>query len=221
MNNVGSWVLRSLGTLVVLASILVGASVSSRAAPVTFAYEGVVSSSSGTSPVFATFLGQSMTVEYTFDSETPDSTPSSIFGAYNDTISSFTATVGGYTATDLTVQIIVFDSGSVDQYIIGSNTITGPAIGGAVPTDFAFNFENGSPSVFSSDELPIVQPDPSDFGTVFLELNFFSPSGSFGSIRAENFSIVEAPSSISEPSALAFLGVSAAVFAMRRRKRSG
>lgn len=214
MNNAKSWVVRSAATLVVLTFTLMGSSSSTSAAPITFVYEGVVSSS------FGGFLGQTVTVEYTFDSDTPDGSPSSMFGAYNDTISSFTATVGGYSASDPTAQIIVFNAPGNDQYIIGSNTITGPDIGLAVLSDFEFNFENGGGSIFSSDELPLVQPDPDDFGTVFLRLNFFGNGASSGFIQAESFSIVEASTSISAPPVTAILGFAAAVFVTRRRKRS-
>lgn len=208
------WVVRSAAALGVLMYTLAGSSSLTWAAPVTFVYEGVVSNN------FGGFSGQTVTVEYIFDTDTPGGSLSSSFGVYNDTRSSFTATISGYSASDSSAQIILFDGSARDDFIIGSDTITGPDIGLAVLSYLEFNFQEGEGSIFSSDALPTVQPDPGDFGGVFLRLNFFGGSSTSGFIQAGNFSIVEASTSISEPSFTALLGLGAAVFVARRRKRS-
>ena len=162
-------------------ALLVLAVPQARAAPITWVVKGTVDyldpALSGT---FS--LGDSFTLEYTFESTTPDSNASSIRGLYKNAVTALTVTVGGYNATGPGTNIIYVDNDLYgDQYGVFIGTpLIGPNVG-------VFEISKQSPifqlvdptqTAFSSDALLLSPPDPADFvsGGTFLALEFRDPT---------------------------------------------
>ena len=162
----------------------------SDAAPITFIYEGAINNTGGdpASTPFDFFMGDTLRVVYTFESNTSDNNPS-MNGDYLDAIIGISVTVGGnlYTASSGNI-IIINNDVNPDQYLVDITELIGPDVGGIPVDSFRLIFSDFSHSVFTSDELPVVQPNPSAFSMASLELSYDDhdfPFNSFGIIIAD------------------------------------
>ena len=168
-----------------------------QAALVTFAYEGTVNQvnlSAGLDNLtFQAFLGETMRMEYTFESTSVDSNPNVAVGEYDFISARLTLGsndyVNGLSSNELTV-----GDGLSDLYNLVVDNALGPDTGGISPFSFAFVFSGGAPSVFSSDVLPLTQPNPDDFTTTIISLAFLDISTARSAqLRATNVQISAIP----------------------------
>ncbi len=167
----------------VLAGLVIMLVVSvTQAAPVTFIYEGEVTQVAHSSlipPVLDKFLGETMRMEYTFESTTTGSGLDG--GSYFNAISDLTVTLGAnvYHNT-LPVNIYVANDLSFgDRYYTDLHIpMTGPAIDGIDPRSFQFRFQDSTATALSSNALPDTILDPAAFDTVYMFLDFLSHSSS-------------------------------------------
>lgn len=154
-------------------------SITSHAVPITFSYSGIVNSTDGypDSAPFEAFLGETIYLTYTFESSTADSNISGN-GDYLGSITAFEATIGANTYSADTGDIVIINNGvNPDQYLVDIPTdLTGPSVGGIPAMRFNLNFSDFTQSVFGSDALPTVQPEPSDFSEASMWLIFDSPN---------------------------------------------
>jgi hypothetical protein len=167
-----------LAGVVVMLSSFAGST--SHAASLTFAYEGTIDSTFGfpDSAPFDAFLGETLRVEYTFETTTPDNNSSSN-GDYLGAVTAAEIVLGSnvYTATGGNI-IIINNDINPDQYIVDVLIgLAGPAVGGLPPVRFEVIFSDTTHTFFSSDALPTVQPDPSGFTSTALQFTFRSLSG--------------------------------------------
>jgi hypothetical protein len=110
---------------------------SAHAAPITFAYQGIVDSTTG-GAAFDAFMGETIRLEYTFDPDFDlDALPGDFDrGFYPDVITAISATVGGYSATGSGGSIFVSAENFMaveDEYSVvagAGGDISGPDIGG-------------------------------------------------------------------------------------------
>ncbi len=156
-------------TLLALLSGVLGLSSSASAQSITFMAEGTVTV---VHPDLAGAFspGDAFHVEYTFESTTADLDPRPGAGRYM-AITDLSAQIGGYTASASGGSISIdFDLSGRDAYQF---TAVAPPVGslqgtGTVPDPYRINALLGlatgpGGSVFTSDALPTVPPDPADF----------------------------------------------------------
>jgi len=151
------------------------------AEPITFIAQGTVHYVD--SRLAGTFsIGDTFRVVYTFESLTPDSSPTRPDrGDYFGAITDLSVTVGTYSATAVGRNYFyVFNNLSGDQYGLGLlDPMLGPSVNG-------FDLSKQSPlmqlrdptsTALTSDALPTSPPDPADFisGGTFLALEFVNP----------------------------------------------
>jgi len=159
-------------------------------APVTFQYSGTADLTAG-GPDFDAHSGSPISLSFTFDSNLIDSNPS-LNGDYAS-ISSIEVTLGANTYTgvgpggsNIPGTINIINNGvNPDQYILNA-TVTGPAIGGLDEVFLVLILTDVSQSVFATDSLPLIPPNPLDFSGSQLRLDFNSSipggPGGFGTI---------------------------------------
>jgi hypothetical protein len=183
-----------LAGVMIVSSLFAGSI--SHAASLTFAYEGTVNSTGGfpDSGPFDAFLGETIRVEYTFDTTTPDSNGSSN-GDYFSAVTAAEITIGSNVYTATGGNIIIINNGvNPDQYIVDVDQgLAGPAVGGQLPDRFQVILTDTTKTFFSSDALPTVQPDPLGFTSSVLQFDFCSSGcADFGFINAAN-PVIPAP----------------------------
>jgi len=207
-----------------IASAVIALSITSYAVPITFTYSGTVNRTDGfsNSAPFEAFLGETMSLIYTFESFTPDSNRS-VNGAYLGSITALELTIGPNTYRADTGNIIITNNGvNPDQYLVDVPTgLKGPGVGGISVMDFDLNFSDFTHSVFDGDALPTVQPEPSDFSEAALWLTFdnqdflsFEPE--FGIIMADG-TVQAAP--VPEPGTLLMLAAGSTGLLLYNRRR--
>ena len=179
---------------------------------ITFAYEGVVdniffNNISDTTP-FDTLLGNTIRIEYTFDSELADTQSVSTIGTYSP-LSAAQLSIGGnsYTPRPITLltgsSIIIYDNHlNRDDYAVSvKGSMLGPAVGDLELSRFGVGLSSFDTSVFNSTALPLVQPDVSDFSNGGVIRLTFSDGigGSSVTIDASNpqiASVVPVPAAV-------------------------
>ncbi len=165
------WGHRMKATVLILGMVVILCAASSEAAPITFAFEGTVTSVGALDPAnpFPTepTFGTPFSGSYTFDSTAADGAPgdpttgsyASAGGPYGISIA-----LGGLTLSYGGVAIGVTDGyssyGPGDQYLVGFS-------GG--PTLLSLRFTDFSEAMFSNDALPL---SPIAIAGLFTELNF-------------------------------------------------
>jgi hypothetical protein len=180
-----------------------------QAAPITFTYAGAVDSGVG-GPAFTAFVGQIATLQYTFDDATPDISPGSATGQY--ALISTSVTIGGDTWS-IAGGTLFIDDGAVDRNRFNNSGATGPSVGGFSPLGIFLDMNDSTGTAFSSDALPLTQPDPVDFGFTNFGVGF-----GLGSLSIQTFTIVE--STVPEPGALVVFGFGLVSLISIRRRRS-
>lgn len=199
-----------------------------QAAPVTFAYDAVVNSVTAGDPAFAPFLGETIHLEYTFDSAAPDANASASYGSY--LAASMSVSVGSYSATGINGLILVQPTGG-SYYTVsfsGASNLTGPDLGGKPLHSVSLSLQNGN--VFADDSLPLVQPSPADFSAAFISLSFFLDTGGpggpgqtriiFGNgTSTVTIAEVGAPA-VPEPGTLAVFGLGLAGLGLLQRRKA-
>jgi hypothetical protein len=156
-------------------------------APVTFQYSGIVDLTSG-GPDFDAHDEVPISLSFTFDSDLIDSN-SSLNGDYSS-VSSIEVNLGTNTYTGVGAggsnnpgTISIINNGTnPDQYLLNA-TVTGPAIGGLDEVFLVLVLSDNSKSVFATDSLPLIPPNPLNFSSSQLRLDFSSAgSGEFGTV---------------------------------------
>ena len=153
------------------AAVLCLIALPSHASLVTYAYEGIVDTIiydnvTDTTP-FEGFQGQTIRVQYTFDSSLSDQSAASETGAYFP-LSDATLTIGSLSYSmdsNIPSAISVYDNyNNEDGYVVfGPDYMSGPAVGGLPAYYFLLSMFSNLTTVFSSDALPLTQPNPADF----------------------------------------------------------
>jgi hypothetical protein len=199
--------------------------ITSHAVPITFSYSGVVNDTDGLpdKAPFEAYLGETMYLTYTFESSTTDSN-SSTNGDYLGSITAVEITVGANTYSADTGDIVITNNGeNPDQYLVDiPSGLKGPSVGEIPVMRFNLGFSDFTQSVFGSDALPQVQPEPSDFSEATMWLTFdsqnFSPElEEFGTIMADG-TVQAVP--VPEPGTLLMLsaGLAGLIYQNRRPK---
>ena len=164
--------------ILVLTGVSFGTVEPAMATRLTFVAQGTVDFVDN--PLSGTFsLGDNFTVEFTFESLTPDSNPSPNRGDYFNAITALSVTVGPYSATATGDGIItIFNNlGGEDQYRIDlTDPMAGPSVNGFdLSTQTALlQLRDPTGTAFTTDALPTSPPNPADFvsGGTFLALQF-------------------------------------------------
>jgi acetyltransferase-like isoleucine patch superfamily enzyme len=143
----------------------------------TFAYEGIVDESETFGgPAFDAFVGQTLSIEFTFDAATPDTNLDPNHGIY--ALMAMTLNVGTNTyamiptASIRRIQVFDPDFPNADNYEVFSDGLNGPNIGGLAITGAGIGAIDSSGAVFNNDALPLVPPDPSTFDHFRIQLQF-------------------------------------------------
>lgn len=175
-----------------------------QAALITFHFEGDVTSVSQVlSSQFNTT--NKFTGSYTFDSLTPDRTPSTQVGAYVLTNASVTLAGNTYSALNqlgVTPPAITITSNSFgrptnfalsdDSYRVSFRP-SGPAVNELLPS--SFNFTVAGLRQFPNDSLPLTPPSISSLlgSSTSINLSFVKPLGAVGGVTGELTSLTLAP----------------------------
>ena len=140
--------------------------------------------------------GDNFTVEFTFESLTPDSNPSPNRGRYLNAITALSVTVGPYsaTATGENILTIFNDLIAADEYILWHQMV-GPHVNGLklCSTQTPLQLTDPTGTAFTTDALPTSPPNPEDFvsGGTFLALGFaVDPPWYFAFVVADVSSIM-------------------------------
>lgn len=213
-NNLISRTGRQVIAAMSLAVSLAAFSSVSSAAPITFAYEGTVDSTTG-GAAFDAFLGETLRIEYTYDDAAVDTDPDPTQGAFAGITLAVTVT-GGYAAT-LGFDMTTDDDPLGDHFTIDSNgTLPGPhqTVGGLDLVGFALDITDITSTTFVDDSLPLFQPFTTLISTMVLT---FSDGGAgSGTIQANFVNIAE---DVPEPGALLVFGFGLAGLGFVRRRR--
>ncbi len=186
---------------------------------ITFAYEGTIDQTTG-GAAFDAFLGETIRIEYTFESTTADNESDPSIGVYQDPLGTTTLTVGSNiysSGVDVIVgNNLVAGSATFDFYDIApAGPVSGPLVGGATEVSFIFLNNDLSHTAFADDTLPLIQPDPASFDTNTLELVFRSDGDDIGRFSASSVSIASVP----EPSSFAIFSLLSLGLGVMRRRR--
>ena len=203
--------------LVIGITTIMGITTPSWAIPLTFSYEGNVTSITGKAKHRDTFnavTGERFLLTYHFESTTPDILPASpTAGLFTGAITDYSVTLGLTTYSGSTGTIVVDNQGfAFGTYtIFDTFSISGPQLHGFEPTSVLALFDDFSHTVFSDDSLPLTQPDPQDFDQSFLQLELRQPiSQDLVTITASNNLQINAAGNggpvVPEPSTLLLFG---------------
>ena len=133
---------------------------------------------------------------YTFESGTPDSSPSVAVGDYIDTITEVSVTVGTYDATGGSENIRVQDDcDGFDRYLVPlSDVLSGVSVNGFDLIAASLRLLDSTGTAFITDDLPTSPPnlaDFNDFPSSFFGLGFESDLFPFfAKVSAEVTSII-------------------------------
>jgi len=191
-----------------------------RADLVTFAYEGAIDNAVG-GAAFDAFLGQTIRIDYTFESTTSDGSGDTDYGDCSDPTGQVTLTVGSNDYVSSGVVLSIFEDSffagtTTDGYVVEpAGVVTGPAIGAGAGFVFFLDLSDSTHTAFTSDALPLIQPDPNAFDTELLQIEFRTLDGALvGSLASSAVSIASVP----EPSAFACCALVSLVLGVTHRR---
>jgi hypothetical protein len=213
--NIGRTTRRLAIAVLSLAVMLPAFSSTSHAAPITFAYEGIVDSTTG-GAVFDAFQGETLRIQYTYDSDAIDNNPVANQGAYAG-ISLAVSVTGGYAAT-LGFDLTTVDDAVADDFAITSNSaLPGPhqTIDGLDLTGFLLTITAIPATMFTDDSLPLFQPFPNLLSTMVL--TFSDGGANSGTIQANTVTVADV---VPEPGALVIFSLGLAGLGFTRRRRN-
>lgn len=188
--------------------------VSAQAAPITVAFSGIVNIA-GTALSPSIVVGSPITGSYTFDSNATNTsaTPANT-GDY--AVTSFTATVGGFTFSTVSPTLDLFVEVNTGEYSVSGSGIGGTVNGHSLDV-FGLSTNNGQ--VITTTALPLTPPPALPPATYVLELSFGLPPAQ-GVVDGIISSIaVVSNTAIPEPGSLILLGTAIAGLAGRRSTR--
>ena len=186
---------KAVSTMALTAAVFFGLTDSVLAEEIIFVVEGTVRSvSPELSEAFS--VGDTMTMTYTFESGTLDSSPSVAVGDYIDTITEVSVTVGTYDATGGSENIRVQDDcDGFDRYLVPlSDVLSGVSVNGFDLIAASLRLLDSTGTAFITDDLPTSPPnlaDFNDFPSSFFGLGFESDLFPFfAKVSAEVTSII-------------------------------
>jgi hypothetical protein len=192
--------------IIFLGLVLIASASVARAAEITMHYSGTVTSTNANAVTIAEIeVGDSVTGQFTFNSDAPDESPAfPLSGLYE--ANSLTLTVQGfnYTASDNNISItndsILFGGTPVDAFEIvsGLRDVVGPSLSELPPVQIDLVIVDIDAMVFADDSLPIALDvgefeitSEESFGTTGGRLIFQSlATGGIGEVRFEINSII-------------------------------
>ena len=214
------------GAFMMLGTVIVAPGAS--AVPLTFVYEGTMTTQTVGLP---SLVGESIRVEYTFESMTTDLSPSdSNLGNYQNALTSLTVTIGmdswTFSNGGAGFGAILIDvsgtGGTIKTYQVatslGSPSVTGPLLNGRTVTILQIALQGGSTIPASDDSLPSRPPTPalfSGFQGILLSTNNGDVVAEGSSSSPITARTVSAPAG----TPLVLAGVAALGFVQRRRQR--
>lgn len=141
----------------------------SRAALITYSFEGNVTGLSGSGPHPFT-VGQSMSGSFTYDTSTVNVSLDPISGQYNGAVTQLSLSFGSYSVTGGPGDIQVGNTSLGDVFSMGSPT-TGLPLNGSHPFAFTLSLQDFSGLALDSTALGPLPPS-SAFGTKWFTLRF-------------------------------------------------
>ncbi len=225
--NVCSTARSSRAACAALVAALCVWSSAANAAPITVAFDGVISSQGSFVDDSGTFApGDPISGFWTFDSATPDGDPAPSRGEYAQSgAPAFQIDIGAHTfnANTATVQILndhALGIGTIDAYDVLSAPASSTLPGLVVQQMQITLRDTAAPlDAVTSDALPLTAPDPGSFdqqGQAAGQITGFFPDGQlFMNLEIRSTRIVPEPSG----GLLAGMGSAALLSATRRRTR--
>ena len=169
------------------------------AAPIIFSYTGKIETVDvALAGTFTT--GDTVAFTYTFDSAAVGAS-----GFFSGGLSALSTSFGSYTASSVGGPsnfgfLGVFNDVPIDAYLVGANAVvhgfSGATVAGFNIFDVTLRIEDSSLSALSNLDLPLTQPNPTDydaFPSSFIELQFDDGVGGFLSVTASVDSLTTIP----------------------------
>lgn len=221
------------GLGVLLAFLIAAQNVS--AVPITFAFSGTTTLVGADVDDGTVSIGESVSGQFTFESDTPDSDGSTDVGSYLSAITAAEFTFGTYSGTAGSGNISVRDDyvtgfGTFDIFgALGMAAITGSDVNGRALENFNLQLLDDTLTMLSSDALPTTAPSPfrnDNANTTFLLLQF-EPVLSTNIVAAQIRATVDSVSlvatdpepSVPEPSTILLFAASIVGLRFARLKR--
>ena len=193
-----------IGLCSILITVL--ASTNTIAASTTISFSGVIS---GNEPLLnpVITLGDLISGQITYDTDSPDSNSSPETGSYYTAITAYEFNIGSFFGSSSGGRIFVNDNKSINLSLTGdsinfstnnnSNGLVGPNIGDWMLGAISVLLIDSSQSVFDSDALPSEQLDPLDFDiqqSIVVFTNISSPTSVISvGFDVQSFSVVPIP----------------------------
>ena len=209
----------------------VGFSTPSRAALISYSFDGSVATVLTGSPLAGTFsFGQSVTGSFVVDTSVPDADSGSIFGFFPGGLVSISVDIGGYSAsgtngsTDTADNAAGSDAVGLGAFInvgpfAGSASVTGASIAGLDLGGILISLMDSTGTALSSDAFP----NPislSGFDDIYGVLEFYDPQDLEADTTPLTFSLetIEVTTSVPAPAVLPLFALGLSVLGYARRK---
>ena len=225
-----------MGLLVASAVCLifsVGFSTPSRAALISYSFNGSVATELTGSPLAGTFsFGQSVTGGFVVDTSVPDADGGSLYGFFPGGLVSISVDTGGYNASGTNGLIDTADNAAGSDAVgiaafitagpfVGSASVTGASVAGLDLGGILISLMDSTGTALSSDAFP----NPislSGFDDIYGVLEFYDPQDLEADPTSLTFSLetIEVTTSVPAPAVLPLFALGLVGLGFARRKRA-